>query len=64
MIYRLWISQIWYGTATIQANSEEEAVKKFYDVAPPIDYHSEEYSDVTAEPIPESESEVNGDEKN
>lgn len=64
MIYRLWISQICYGSATIQADSEQKAIEKFYDVAPPIDYHSEEYSDVTAEPISESESEVENNEKN
>ena len=53
MQYRLWISTICYGSATVEANSADDAVKKFHEAYPSIDYHSEEISDVTAEFIDE-----------
>lgn len=51
MQYRLWISTICYGSATIEADSVDDAVKKFYKDTPQISYHGEEISDVVAEPL-------------
>ena len=59
MQYRLWISTICYGSATVEANSADDAVKKFYELYTPIDYHSEEISDVTAESMGKGENNDN-----
>ena len=53
MEYRLWVSKIAYGSATVEADSEEEAKEKFYDSDIEIAYHDSEISDVTAEALDE-----------
>ena len=53
MIFEVYVTNIEYGSATIEADSEEEAKKKIYNDEVEIFYHSSEISDAAVESIKE-----------
>ena len=53
MKFEVYITKIEYGSATVEADSEEDAKEKIYNDRVEIFYHSSEISDVDVEPFEE-----------
>ncbi len=53
--YRVLVSKIEYGSATVEADSPKEAEDKVYNADVKIDFYDAEISDVVAEPLDEHE---------
>ena len=49
--YKVYVSGIMYGSATVEADSEKDAIDKFWKEEPVVEIYDSEISDVTAEPF-------------
>lgn len=58
MKYKIYVSEINYGSVTVEADSEEEAKDKFYnsDVRFEVEYYDSEISDVDVQKVEENGS--------
>lgn len=48
-IYKLFVSKLCYGSATVQADSEKDVKNKIFEGLVNVEYHDSEITDVTAE---------------